>query len=537
MDLGRRPPQKTDYKQRMGSSMEQAQSNCVGMGQMILRRAELTANAPALTYEDTTVTFVDFARNITTIACLLRSMKVNRGDRVGYLGQNHPRLLEVLYACSLIGAIFVPLNYRLTPQELHFIANDAGLKLLFSDKSSMPLIETHRNELPCQELIGIDFEAPCWLSLDTVIHSAAVGAAAENFVAETVSTEETALIMYTSGTTGRPKGAMLSHGNIFWNLLNAKFMEEIMRGTTLTCAPLFHIGGLNVTTHPSLVSGIHVVLHKVFEAKKVLQDIEKYRVSTMFGAPTMFDMLTYESAFNETDFSSVIAFNCGAAPVPIPLIETYLKKGVQFCQGYGLTETAPYVSVLSSEDSVRKKGSAGRPLMFTKVCIIDGAGSLLPAMERGEICVLGPNVTQGYWGLESATREAFDADGWFLTGDIGYLDEDGYLYICDRKKDMIISGGENVYPAEVESALIALPGVKEVAVVGLPDDRWGEKVVAVFVSEEGVDISTALVSEFLADKLARYKQPRELHFVDILPRNPAGKVQKFALKNALNSSV
>ena len=310
-------------------------------------------------------------------------------------------------------------------------------------------------------------------------------------------------------------------------------MEEIMRGTTLTCAPLFHIGGLNVTTHPSLVSGVHVVLHKVFDAKKVLEDIEKYQVSTMFGAPTMFDMLTYESRFNDTDFSSVIAFNCGAAPVPLPLISTYQKKGVQFCQGYGLTETAPYVSVLSSTDSVRKKGSAGKPLMFTQVCIRGVDGEPLPAMERGEICVSGPNVTPGYWGLEMATCEAFDHQGWFLTGDIGYLDDEGYLFICDRKKDMIISGGENVYPAEVESELAAFPGVKEVAVLGLPDTKWGEKVVAVIVADETTDISIESISEFLLDKLARYKQPRAWHIVDVLPRNPAGKVQKFALKDAL----
>jgi fatty-acyl-CoA synthase len=314
-------------------------------------------------------------------------------------------------------------------------------------------------------------------------------------------------------------------------------MEEIMRGTTLTCAPLFHIGGLNVTTHPSLVSGVHVVLHQAFDAKRILADIEKYQVSTMFGAPTMFDMLTYESTFEATDFSSIIAFNCGAAPVPLPLIETYLEKGVQFCQGYGLTETAPYVSVLSSKDSVTKKGSAGKALMFTEVCIVDASGAVVPALERGEICVSGPNVTAGYWGLEAATRDAFDNRGWFLTGDIGYLDDDGYLFICDRKKDMIISGGENVYPAEVEGELLALPGVKEVAVLGLPDDKWGEKVVAVAVIDDSSDISIKSVSDFLAGKLARYKQPRELHVVDELPRNPAGKVQKFVLKERLISRI
>ena len=505
----------------------------VGMGQMIIRRAELTPDAPALTYEGTTLTFAELAHNVRRIACLLRALNIESGDRVGYLGQNHPRFLEVLYASSLIGAIFVPINYRLTAQEVSFIANDSVLKLLFADQFSAHLIEAPGKAFSCERLISIDFNATGWELLDTALASKVLEHAIQEFLVEPVSENDIALIMYTSGTTGRPKGALLSHGNIFWNLLNAKFMEEIMRGTTLTCAPLFHIGGLNVTTHPSLVSGVHVVLHKVFDAKKVLEDIEKYQVSTMFGAPTMFDMLTYESRFNDTDFSSVIAFNCGAAPVPLPLISTYQKKGVQFCQGYGLTETAPYVSVLSSTDSVRKKGSAGKPLMFTQVCIRGVDGEPLPAMERGEICVSGPNVTPGYWGLEMATREAFDHQGWFLTGDIGYLDDEGYLFICDRKKDMIISGGENVYPAEVESELAAFPGVKEVAVLGLPDAKWGEKVVAVIVADETTDISIESISEFLLDKLARYKQPRAWHIVDVLPRNPAGKVQKFALKDAL----
>jgi len=517
--------------------MNRNNESSVGMGHMVMRRAKMTPQDPALTYEGDTQTFEQLAQNIGKVAYFLKSLNIEPGDRVGYLGQNHPRFLEVLYASSLLGAIFVPLNYRLTSQEVQFIANDSGLKVLFADQFTADLIDGYEDELPCKHLISVGFNSRGWTALDSALANDAIEMAGRSLIPAQVTESDTALIMYTSGTTGRPKGALLSHGNIFWNLLNAKFMEEIMRGTTLTCAPLFHIGGLNVTTHPSLVSGVHVVLHQAFDAKRILADIEKYQVSTMFGAPTMFDMLTYESTFEATDFSSIIAFNCGAAPVPLPLIETYLEKGVQFCQGYGLTETAPYVSVLSSKDSVTKKGSAGKALMFTEVCIVDASGAVVPALERGEICVSGPNVTAGYWGLEAATRDAFDNRGWFLTGDIGYLDDDGYLFICDRKKDMIISGGENVYPAEVEGELLALPGVKEVAVLGLPDDKWGEKVVAVAVIDDSSDISIKSVSDFLAGKLARYKQPRELHVVDELPRNPAGKVQKFVLKERLISRI
>ncbi|WP_435210970.1 acyl-CoA synthetase [Luminiphilus sp. nBUS_16] len=513
--------------------MNRNSESSVGMGHMVMRRAQMTPMDPALTFEGATQTFEQLAQNIRKVARFLKSLNIEPGDRVGYLGQNHPRFLEVLYASSLLGAIFVPLNYRLSSQEVHYIANDAGLTVLVSDEFSAPLIDEYTDELPCRHFISVGFKSDNWIALDSALANEAVEVGTGSLELAHVAETDTALIMYTSGTTGRPKGALLSHGNIFWNLLNAKFTEEIMRGTTLTCAPLFHIGGLNVTTHPSLVSGVHVILHQAFDAKQVLTDIEKYQVSTMFGAPTMFDMMTYESAFKATDFSSIVAFNCGAAPVPLVLIETYLEKGVQFCQGYGLTETAPYVSVLSSKDSIKKKGSAGKALMFTDVCIVDTSGTVVPAMERGEICVSGPNVTAGYWGLEAATREAFDSNGRFLTGDIGYLDDEGYLFICDRKKDMIISGGENVYPAEVEGELVRLPGVKEVAVVGLPDEKWGEKVVAVAVVDKSTGISIASVTDFLSGKLARYKQPRELHVVDALPRNPAGKVQKFLLKELL----
>ncbi len=223
-----------------------------------------------------------------------------------------------------------------------------------------------------------------------------------------------------------------------------------------------------------------------------------------------------------------------AGPV-LPLIDAYADKGVSFCQGYGLTETSPYVSVLGTADARRKKGSAGVPLMFTEVKILGADDESLPSMEKGDIVVWGPNVTPGYWQLPEASKNAFDRSGWFRTGDIGYLDEDGFLFICDRKKDMIITGGENVYPAEVESELLAHPDIAEVAVVGIPDEKWGETVAAVITLLGNREPSLAEVDQFLADRLARYKRPRALHVTDLLPRNPAGKVQKFVLRELLVS--
>ncbi len=506
----------------------------VGMGHMLIRRARINPTSTALRFEDLSVTYRDLEQRIVSLAQALKNHGLEPGDRIGYLGLNDPKFLEVLYASALIGAIFVPINYRLTAQEMAFIANDAGLKMLFADEPSAAQLESGLEGLRCDCLIGVNFESATWLPLKSELPESG-GATDALEIAYPVKAEDVVMIMYTSGTTGRPKGATLTHGNIFWNLLNAKFMEETMRRATLTCAPLFHIGGLNVTTHPSLVSGVQVVLHKEFNPAKIIADIQCHRVSTMFGAPTMFDMMMRDSTFEGADFSSVMALNCGAAPVPLPLIDAYAEKGVSFCQGYGLTETSPYVSVLSTADARRKKGSAGMPLMFTQVKIVGPDDKPMPVTERGEILVHGPNVTPGYWRLPDATRDAFTLTGWFRTGDIGYLDEEGYLFICDRKKDMIITGGENVYPAEVESELAAHPDIAEVAVVGLPDEKWGETVAAIITLSGDREPSLEDVNQFLADRLARYKRPRVLHVTDLLPRNLAGKVQKFALRDSLAS--
>ena len=277
-----------------------------------------------------------------------------------------------------------------------------------------------------------------------------------------------------------------------------------------------------------------MVLHRSFDAGAVLHDIEKYQVSTMFGAPTMFTMMSQHEAFEGTDFSSVISFNVGSAPVPLPLLNIYASRGVKFCQGYGLTETSPYVTVLGSKFATSKIGSAGQSLMFTSVRIIDGRGQTLANGERGEIWIKGPNVMKGYWNRLEATAEAVDEDGWFHSGDVGYFDEDNFLFICDRIKDMVISGGENIYPAEVESVLFEHSAIAEVAVIGVPNDKWGELLVAVVVLHAGTSLTLEQLQEFVGGKLARYKLPRKLHLVDALPRNPAGKVQKFILKEQMS---
>ena len=508
--------------------MHMAKSPDIGLGQTILKRAEMSPLERAITFEGHSLTYDQLSLRVRKISAVLKDMDINKGDRVGYIGLNHPSFLEVLYACGCLGAIFVPINFRLTGSEIRFIANDAGLKVMFADQTMTSLVDDERSNLQCGRYLSVESKASNWEFFPELIDNKDP---LEHF--GQISADDIALIMYTSGTTGLPKGAMLTHGNLFWNAVNVAFSENNMQTATLTCAPLFHIGGLNVTTLISLACGIEVILHRNFEPGQVLKDLEKYRVSTMFGAPTMFLLMSQHENFATTDLSHILSVTVGGAPVPVPLIETYGARGISFCQGYGLTETAPYASILASHLASEKIGSAGRSPLYTDICIVDSENKPLSAGERGEVCIRGPNVMKGYWNRPEATAEVIDENGWFHSGDIGYLDEDGFLYLCDRLKDMIISGGENVYPAEVENILYAHEAIFEVAIIGQPDPKWGEAVVAVVVLQPDADLQLEGLRNFASSQLARFKLPTRLYFVDVLPRNPAGKVQKFVLRKQL----
>lgn len=497
----------------------------------MLRRANMNPERTAVIFEGKEQCYGEFADRVRRQATLLRDGGVCVGDRVGYLGFNHPALLETLFAAQALGAIFVPLNFRLTAKELTFIINDAGIHTLVADDALQGVLAPAREELCCKAYFSSESDTDGWRHLSTEVAGAEPLAAAVS-----VDQHDVAIIMYTSGTTGLPKGAMLTHGNIVWNNVNAALAFGGSRDDViLTVAPLFHIGGLNVMTLSSFNTGSTLVLMRNFDAGEVLENIQKYRVSHMFGAPAMFLFMAQQPQFADTDLTSVKTLICGAAPVPESLIQTYGARDVPFCQGYGLTETAPFSSFLTPEWGIAKLGSAGQPPLYSDTRIVDNDNREVAPGERGEICLRGPNIMKGYWNRPDATAEAIDAEGWFHSGDVGYVDEDGFLFICDRLKDMVISGGENVYPAEVEGALYKHESIVEVAVIGLPDERWGEAVTAIVALQEGHELTLEELREFAEPLLARYKLPLRLHVVDALPRNPAGKVLKFVLKEQLQS--
>ena len=499
-------------------------ANDQGTGFTLTRRATLTPERTALVYRDERWTYGELNKLTNRVAHGLHALGVNPGDRVGFLGLNHPRFLFTLFGAAKLGAIFVPLNFRLTGPELTFIINDAGLNTLVYEEHFAAVVSEIRDTLPVREYIcGVESEGS--RTFDELVHDQR-----DADLDYSVSRDDIAWIMYTSGTTGRPKGAMLTHGNVLWNNINASLaFDALMDDVTLVVAPLFHIGGLNVTPIPALTKGAAVVVEQMFEPGMVLELIEKHRITLMFGVPAMFLFMSQHPDFATRDLSSLRLLVVGGAPVPESLIKVYAARGIPFLQGYGLTECAAFGSFLPPDMADRKMGSAGIAPFFTEVKVVDDNAHDVPDGERGEIVIRGPNVMKGYWNRPEETAEIL-VDGWFHTGDIGKRDSDGYFYILDRMKDMIISGGENVYPAEIEDALYQHPGIKEVAVIGVDHPRWGETVRAVVVVKDGVTLTESEVIEFTNGRLARYKQPKSVVFANLLPRNPAGKVIKFELR-------
>ncbi|MET8542039.1 long-chain fatty acid--CoA ligase [Kitasatospora sp. NPDC004799] len=485
-----------------------------GIGSWPARRARRTPRRTALVHEGAAVDYALLHERCTRLAHALRQAGVRRGDRVAFLGPNHPAYLETLFAAGLLGAVFVPLNTRLAVPELRYQLADSGSSLLLAARQPRDTVGLLADGVEVWQAEGAAYEE-------------LLASASGEPIDEEVGPDDPCLIMYTSGTTGRAKGAVLTHGNILWNSLNVLVDTDLTsEEVALVSAPLFHTGALNMSCLPVLLKGGTVVLESAFDAGRTLELIQHHRVTCMFGVPTMYDAVAAAPAWERADLSSLRNLLCGGAPVPARTARAYLDRGLDFVQGYGMTEASPGALILHRADARAHAGTAGVPHFFTEVRVVDPLGGEAAPGEAGEVLVAGPNVTPGYWNLPEATAESFRDGGWFRSGDIATADAEGYVRLVDRVKDMIISGGENVYPAEIEDVLLEHPAVAECAVIGVAHPVWGEVGRAVVVLREGAAAEPAELLAHLDGRLARYKIPKSVVLAPELPRNATGKLLK-----------
>ena len=491
------------------------------------RRAARAPERPALSFGEHTWSYGEMQRRIESLAAALCAGGIRAGDRVAWLGFNHPMIVAALFASARIGAILVPLNYRLSPIELAAIIEDAGAHTVIVDAHHARLLQDVRGSLHCRRYLSLGGAAQGWEPLEPLLEAGLAVPAAVS-----ASIDDVVMLIYTSGTTGKPKGVMLSHRNVWTNNLNWILASDFTsRDVTLNCTPLFHVGGLCVVLLPTLMAGGHVILQAGFDALEFLQALERYRATVGFVVPAMMLFASQHDHFGKCDLSSMRLIVAGGAPVPEPLLRLYNARGIPVSQCYGMTEATSGVTFLETERAMSKLGSCGRAGLLNEVRLIDADGrQITQPGVRGEICMRGGNVTQGYWNRPQETAASLDAEGWMHSGDGAYFDEEGFYYICDRIKDMIISGGENIYPAEIESLLYEHPAIAEAAVIGAADQRWGESVVVIAALKAGATLSLPQLIAFLEPRLARYKLPRQLHLVDNMPRNSNGKILKTELR-------
>ena len=467
-----------------------------------------------------TLSYGDLHRRIDGLAAHLQRIGVAKGDRVALLAHNGPEYFDLQFSGMRIGSIAVLLNWRLTVPELEFIVGDCTPSVLIYSPEFDETAQELASRCGIQTLIPIDD------AYESIVNS---GDAPETCLVEH---DDPSTIMYTSGTTGHPKGAIITHGMTFWNCVNLGVPALITPNTVqLVILPLFHTGGLNCYANPVLHAGGRIVIARTFDPGEALRIIgdPSYEVTHFFGVPAPYQFMMQHPDFDTTDLSRLQVAGVGGAPCALAIMERWAERGIEVAQGFGMTETSPGAIFLDPADAMRKIGSTGKELMHTEARIVNDDGEDCGPNEVGELWVRGPHITPGYWNRPDATADAF-VDDWLRTGDAAKRDDEGYYYIVDRWKDMYISGGENVYPAEVENVIYQLPGIVEAAIVGVPDPKWGESGVAVVVLEDGSELDQATLIQHCVERLAKFKVPARMHVMDVLPRNATGKVLKRELR-------
>ena len=493
---------------------------------LIERNAAFAPDKPAIRFEGRTLNYAAFNERIEQAARALKTeLGVNRGDRIAILSLNRPDYLMLLYACARLGAMLVPLNWRLAVAEQLYILSDAEAKVLVLEQAFGAILPALEEHLPDTTVIGLDFVPTSGVAFDALLKQGSGDGRNPH-----VDVFCPLLIVYTSGTTGRPKGAVLRQEALLWNGVMSQHMHCLTSDDhVLTVLPFFHVGGLNIQTTPALHHGATVTIHPRFTPNATLTAFEHDRPTLTVLVPATIQAVTEHPEWMTTDLSSLRAISTGSTIVPQHLIERFVARGVPVLQVYGSTETCPIAVYTRLGGDLSREGSTGLPGLCCEAAVIDDEGNELPPEMPGEIAVRGPNVFYEYWGNEEATRKAL-RDGWYRTGDIGRRDPDGYFWVHDRKKNLIISGGENIYPAEIERVLMEHPEVAECGVIGRPDRRWDEVPVAYVIRQLGARVREDDLKGHVQLQLARFKVPQEIIFVEELPRTALGKVQHFKLK-------
>jgi fatty-acyl-CoA synthase len=499
---------------------------------LLTRRAELTPDRVGLVELATgrQFTYAELNNRANQAAnLLLQQYSILPGDRVSILANNNIAYLDLMFGLGKIGAIFAPLNWRLTAHELSYILNDSKPRLLFCGPEFQETLKQITFDSGPPELVSLEgTHIPDSLDYELTL--------AQQSTAEPhrppLNGDSPFCILYTSGTTGRPKGAVIPHRQILWNAINTVISWGLSeQDISPVFTPMFHTGGLFVFLMPLIYAGGKVLLARSFNPEESLQVIEKERCTVILGVPTIFQVWQQEPYFSKVDFSHVRFFINGGASCPLPIMDHWRKtKNVVFRQGYGLTEVGPNCFSMTNEESLLKPGSVGKPIFHSKMRLVDPfSGQDVPPDEPGELLIAGPHVCAGYWQNEAASTESI-VDGWFHTGDTARRDPDGFYYIIGRYKDMIKSGGENIYAAEVEAVFRDHPHVADAALIGVPDDKWGEVGAMIVVLHPGYETTAQELIHFCSNRLARYKIPKYIWFADTLPYSPYGKIEKNRLK-------
>ncbi len=505
-------------------------------GDILGERARLSPDALALIHVPTRRRFTYAELNRRALQCArvwTDLCSLHPGDRVCILSENRVEYVDAFFAAGKSGIILVPLGTRSTAHELQQILADCGPRCLLYSARYEKLANDLQQLMPFEHLINLDTPHD---STEAVSYARAIDRVSPDPLSTKLQPEDIFCLLYTSGTTGRPKGVVIPHRQIAWNAYNTVVSWQLRQSDRVQVyTPMYHAGGLTVFLTPLFAIGGSIVLHEGFDPAEIWKAFRDYECTILFGVPTIFKMLLDAPEFGALDFSRLRWCASGGAPLPSQLLRAYQERGLILRQGYGLTEVGVNCFAMSDEESVRKAGSIGKPMMFTEAKLVDPEGNHVATNAVGELCLRGPHVCRGYWNNPVATAQVLDAQGWFHTGDLARCDEDGFFYIAGRCKDMIISGGVNIYPAEIEKEILDHPAIAEASVMGTTDEKWGEVPVTFVALKPGTNLSDLELIEFLRPRINKIKLPRRIIFLAALPRNAYGKVLKLELQSRLRN--